>query len=260
MTDKKNKNYFIIERLDIDRKSENLKKIYDLSILEKECESKTNEENNNQIKNEKSFNENDKEAIIKVVKKAILSANFAYKWKLDALKSILILMEIVTFYLSFHSSFVIQTSDSFISIFFNYIYPFNKNEYNISYELNETINYLNNDTETNLFDINDYNATNITNGIYKNFNIKFFITNLIVNHIAFIPFWIIIFYIFNPSWERMNDTLYKISKYLLHCESLNQTNKYFFHLMKDYSILVLKKEFFSNYKKLPIKTKVEKLN
>ena len=259
MTDKKNKNYFIIERLDIDRKSENLKKIYDLSILEKVSEPKTNEENKNQIKNEKNFNENDKEAIIKVVKKAILSANFAYKWKLDALKSVLILMEIVTFYLSFHSSFVIQTRDSFISIFFNYIYPFNKNEYNISYELNETINYLNNDTETNLFDINDYNATNTTNGIYKNFNIKFFITNLIVNHIAFIPFWIIIFYIFNPSWERMNDTLYKISKYLLQCESLNQTNKYFFHLMKDYSILVLKKEFFSNYKKLPIKTKVEKL-
>jgi hypothetical protein len=168
-------------------------------------------------------------------------------------------MEIVTFYLSFHSSFVIQTRDSFISIFFNYIYPFNQNEYNISYELNETINNLTNDTETNLFDINDYNATNTTNGIYKSFNIKFFITNLIVNHIAFIPFWIIIFYIFNPSWERMNDTLYKISKYLLQCESLNQTNKYFFHLMKDYSILVLKKEFFSNYKKLPIKTKVEKL-
>ena len=257
MTDKKNKNYFIIERLDIDRKSENLKKIYDLSILEKVSEPKTNEENKNQIKNDKNFNENDKEAIIKVVKKAILSANFAYKWKLDALKSVLILMEIVTFYLSFHSSFVIQTSDSFISIFFNYIYPSKKNDYNISYGLNETINNLTNDTETNLFDINDYNSTNTTNGINKSFNIKFFITTFIVNHIALIPFWLIIIYIFNPSWEQMNDALYKITKYLLQCESLNQEN-YFFHLMENYSIFVLKKEFFSNYKKIPIKTKIEK--
>jgi hypothetical protein len=260
MTDKC-KSFFIIERLDMDKKSENLKKIYDLSSLDKIYEVKPNDESKIQVNNENNSNENEKEKekekIIKVVKKAALSVNFAFKWKLESFKTALILMEILTFYLSFNSSFNIQTSDSFISIFFNYIYPSNKNDYNISYGLNETINNLTNDTETNLFDINDYNSTNTTNGINKSFNIKFFITTFIVNHIALIPFWLIIIYIFNPSWEQMNDALYKITKYLLQCESLNQEN-YFFHLMENYSIFVLKKEFFSNYKKIPIKTKIEK--
>jgi len=120
MTDKC-KSFFIIERLDMDKKSENLKKIYDLSSLDKIYEVKPNDESKIQVNNENNSNENEKEKekIIKVVKKAALSVNFAFKWKLESFKTALILMEILTFYLSFNSSFNIQTSDSFISIFFN---------------------------------------------------------------------------------------------------------------------------------------------
>ena len=55
MTDKC-KSFFIIERLDMDKKSENLKKIYDLSILDKVYEVKPNDENKIQVNNIKGFN------------------------------------------------------------------------------------------------------------------------------------------------------------------------------------------------------------
>ena len=85
MTDKC-KSFFIIERLDMDKKSENLKKIYDLSILDKVYEVKPNDESKIQINSENNLNENEKEKIIKVIKKAALSANFAFKWKLDSFR------------------------------------------------------------------------------------------------------------------------------------------------------------------------------
>ena len=68
-------NYFIIERLDSDRESDNLKNIYDLSILDKIKKSKSNNKNKIKIKNSKKIDQKDKENIIQVVKKAILSSN-----------------------------------------------------------------------------------------------------------------------------------------------------------------------------------------
>ena len=43
-------NYFIIERLDIDKESDNLKNIYDLSVLDKIKKTKSHNRSTNKIK------------------------------------------------------------------------------------------------------------------------------------------------------------------------------------------------------------------
>jgi hypothetical protein len=65
------KNFFIIERLDKDSESENLKNIYDLSVLDKVKEIKIIKKNQKCIKKVKNISQDEKERIIQVVKKTI---------------------------------------------------------------------------------------------------------------------------------------------------------------------------------------------
>ena len=63
-------NFFIIERLDKDSESDNLKNIYDLSILDHIKEVKYNKKK--KINEIKKISQKQKEGIIQVIKKTIL--------------------------------------------------------------------------------------------------------------------------------------------------------------------------------------------
>ena len=147
------------------------------------------------------------------------------------------------------------SKDSLLSIYFNNFNFDKKVEYNISYNLNETINNFTNDTEKYWSNSSDYNATNINN---KRFNKNTVLISAIINQIMVIPIWFVFFNRLIPKWEKVNDILYKITNYLLCCESLNK-GKYVYHLMKNYSILVVKKKFISEYKKSPDELKKQSL-
>ena len=244
-------NYFIIERIDNEKESDNLKNIYDLSILDKIKRVKYN----NKIKKLRKFNQKQKERIIQVVKKAILSTNLTYKWKLESFKQMLLFFHIFMCFSSLSSLIKDPSKDSLLSIYFNNFNFDKKVEYNISYNLNETINNFTNDTEKYWSNSSDYNATNINN---KRFNKNTVLISAIINQIMVIPIWFVFFNRLIPKWEKVNDILYKITNYLLCCESLNK-GKYVYHLMKNYSILVVKKKFISEYKKLPDELKNQSL-
>ena len=244
-------NYFIIERIDNEKESDNLKNIYDLSILDKIKRVKYN----NKIKKLRTFNQKQKERIIQVVKKAILSTNLTYKWKLESFKQMLLFFHIFMCFSSLSSLIKDPSKDSLLSIYFNNFNFDKKVEYNISYNLNETINNFTNDTEKYWSNSSDYNATNINN---KRFNKNTVLISAIINQIMVIPIWFVFFNRLIPKWEKVNDILYKITNYLLCCESLNK-GKYVYHLMKNYSILVVKKKFISEYKKLPDELKNQSL-
>ena len=244
-------NYFIIERIDNEKESDNLKNIYDLSILDKIKRVKYN----NKIKKLRKFNQKQKERIIQVVKKAILSTNLTYKWKLESFKQMLLFFHIFMCFSSLSSLIKDPSKDSLLSIYFNNFNFDKKVEYNISYNLNETINNFTNDTEKYWSNSSDYNATNINN---KRFNKNTVLISAIINQIMVIPIWFVFFNRLIPKWEKVNDILYKITNYLLCCESLNK-GKYVYHLMKNYSILVVKKKFISEYKKLPDELKKQSL-
>jgi hypothetical protein len=62
-------------------------------------------------------------------------------------------------------------------------------------------------------------------------------------------YWIFYLYKFTPKWDKTNDTLYKITRYLLLCES-NENNNYFYYLNKDFSILVINKQYYYKNKEL----------
>ena len=98
-------NYFIIERIDNEGESDNLKNIYDLSILDKIKKVKYNNKNKIKVKKIKKFSQNQKEKIIKVVKKAILSSNLTYKWKLETFKQIVIFFHIFMCFSAIASNF-----------------------------------------------------------------------------------------------------------------------------------------------------------
>ena len=57
--------------------------------------------------------------------------------------------------------------------------------------------------------------------------------------------WIIFFFKFIPQRDKINEIIYKFTRYLLVCESF-ENKKYYYHLMDDYSILVTKKDYFIN--------------
>ena len=109
-------NYFIIERLDSDRESDNLKNIYDLSILDKIKKSKSDNKNKIKIKNSKKIDQKDKENIIQVVKKAILSSNLTYRWKIETFKQILLFFHIFIFFSAIVTSFKGTKRNSLLSI------------------------------------------------------------------------------------------------------------------------------------------------
>lgn len=251
------RNYFFIERLDKESESDNLKNIYDLSVLDKVKEVKIHKKNNKTIKKIKNISQDDKERIIQVVKKTILSANLTYKWKLETFKGLLIFVHLFIFLSGITSKFKHPQRESLLSIYFHHLYPQPKTEYNISNDLNETINNftINNDTNNNSTNYTDYNQTDINNNKYSK---KFIIFDSLFNQILLIPLWLILFHRYIPKWEKVNDILYKITDHLLYCESLSN-KKYFFHLMKNYSIFVVRKKFLYKYKKFHDDIKTEKL-
>ena len=253
-------NYFIIERLDSDRESDNLKNIYDLSILDKIKKSKSNNKNKIKIKNSKKIDEKDKENIIQVVKKAILSSNLTYRWKIETFKQILLFFHIFIFFSAIVTTFKGSKRNSLLSMYLNHFNIKTKPNYNISYNINETFNNITNDTEKYFHqNTNDnystYNKTDENNN--KKYNNIFIIFSLF-NQIMLIPVWIIFFQRFIPKWEKVNDIIFKITNYLLYCESLNK-GKYCYQLMENFSILIIKKKFYSKYKKLPNELKNQNL-
>ena len=124
-------NYFIIERKDSDKESDSLKNIYDLSILDK---IKSINRNKKEIKNTKKLDEKEKENIIRVVKKVILSTNLAYKWKVDSFKIFAIFFQLVILFLATRYKYYDPNKDWFLSLFRNYK---SEIEYNISIDLNQ---------------------------------------------------------------------------------------------------------------------------
>ena len=250
------KNYFIIERIDNEGESNNLKNIYDLSVLNRVKEIKLNTKNKNKIKNLKKISQNQKERIIQVVKKAILSANLTYKRKTENFKNILIIFHLLILVSALASNFKDQKRDSLLSIYFNHFLSNKNSEYNISQSLNGSINNFTNDTEKFLTNSSNYNSTNIK----EKQNIrKLILMSTLLNEIVLIPILLVFFYRYIPKWEKINDIIYKITNYLLYCESLNK-GKYYYQLMKNYSILVVKKKYFSKYKKLPEELKAQHIS
>ena len=251
------RNYFYIERLDKESESDNLKNIYDLSVLDRVKEVKINKKSNKIIKKSKNISQDDKERIIQVVKKTILSANLTYKWKLETFKGLLIFVHLFIFLSGITSKLKHPQRESLLSIYFHHLYPQAKIEYNISNNMNETINNftINNDTNNNSTNYTDYNQTDINNNKYSK---KFIIFDSLFNQILLIPLWLILFHRYIPKWEKVNNILYKITDHLLYCESLSN-KKYFFHLMKNYSIFVVRKKYLYKYKKFHDDIKNQKL-
>ena len=269
MEKEKQKNYFIIERLELNEESNNLSNVYDLSILNNIIEKKSDKKNEtkqyfrNIIKayNKQKINLEKKIQILKVVKKAILSSNLTYKWSSITDKKIFvfthILLLLITNIQKIWNNLGNTTSNQSI------------NETNISFNIsnsnNNSINFTNNFNNSNNITNNYNNSINTTNNesmfsfiynnllfdtLLKNSNIKnslFFAVN--INKMFIIPFWLFYLYKLIPKWDKINNTLFKITSYLLLCES-NENNNYFYYLKKDFSILVTKKQHYYQNKEL----------
>ena len=201
-------NFFIIERLDKDSESDNLKNIYDLSILDHIKEVKFNKKK--KIKEIKKISQKQKEGIIQVIKKTILSANLTYKWKLESFKAILLLFHLFVFFSGIASNIKDPNKESLLSMYLYHLHPIKKIEYNITYNITGEFNNFTNYTEDYSTNFSDYNKTNISN---KKLDKKFIIFASIFNQIILIPLWLIFFNKYIPKWEEINDTLFKITNY-----------------------------------------------
>ena len=249
MEKEKKVNYFIIERLDINEESDSISNIYDLSIINNIREIKTSKKNKimqyfkNIIKadNTTKINQEKKAQILQVVKKAILSSNLTYRWKKLTVKQLLIFFHIFFFISSIthkihdNKGNVILNNNSIN----NTNIPFNIDSYNSSINItndNDIISYI-------------FNSTLFGLPIKKRKIKNIFLLTLIFNQIILIPVWLIFFYKIIPKWDKINDTLYKITNYLLLCES-NENNNYYYYLMKDFSILITKKQYYYEKKEL----------
>ena len=268
----KNKlDYFIIERLDQNEESDCLSNIYDLSILNRIKEIKTNKKNkiknhfNSIIKsnNAKEITQNKKAQIIQVIKKTILSTNLTYKWKLITFKQILIFFHLFIFTSGIATSLKDSKGYNIFNQFRNYYA-----NYNISYNYTNYNNYSynnnnsnNNSNNTNYYENNSSYIYNSNNSNYSDinnnnntfleskkiiFNKRTLLLSIIINQIAIIPIWFIFIYKYQPKWDKVNDILYKFTSYLLKHESY-ESKDYFYYLMKDYSILITKKKYYLKY-------------
>ena len=119
--------------------------------------------------------------------------------------------------------------------------------FNITNKYNNSINITNNgDISYNFFNniICRSQLENISIKYKKIFHLAEYIYTIIF--ISFLSFYL---YKLIHKWDKINDTLYKITSYLLLCES-KENNKFFYYLMKDFSILVTKKKYYYENKKL----------
>ena len=240
-------NFFIIERLDAIEESDAVSSVYDLSILNRVKERKNNK--NSKIKQyfkniirsdeTKKISQEKKIEIIQVVKKAILSSNLTYKWKLVTFKQILIFTHIIFFISTITHGINEKSEYNIFNLLLN----------NTNLEYNVTINYNNSMNNTNISDSNLYfiNKTSDLNNKRK-INISFTLI-LIIKQISIIPIWFIFMFKYMPKWNKTNDILYKFTSYLLLCESY-KSKYYFYYLMKDFSILVTTKKYYYEHKEL----------
>ena len=241
-------NFFIIERLDASEESDVISNVYDLSILNKVKERKKNK--NSKIKQyfkniirsdeTKKISQEKKIEIIQAVKKAILSSNLTYKWKLVTFKQILIFVHII-FFISTITHSINEKSENNI---FNLLLNNNTNpEYNVIINYNNSMN-ITNISDNNLYFINKTSDLNNKRKI----NISFALI-LIIKQISIIPIWFIFKFKYIPKWNKANDILHKFTSYLLLCESY-KSKYYFYYLMKDFSILVTTKQYYYEHKEL----------
>ena len=251
MEKEKQMNYFIIKRLDSKKESDNLTNIYDLSILnnikekKEEKRNKTKQYFNNIIKAENStkINLEKKTQILKVVKKDILSSNLTNESSLITFKKIYVFIKIFFFILTINQKIHYNKGNTILNQSINDM----NHTFNNTNNYNNTFNTTNND-DGGIFSFifnNTFFGSLINNIQFQ--NIYNFYKN--IKKIILISFWLLYLHKLIPKWDKINDTIYKITKYLLLCES-NENNNYFYYLMKDFSILVTKKKYYYENKNL----------
>ena len=241
-------NYFVIKRLDQEKKADSFSNIYNLKALDTIKEVKTQSDNTigqycqSIIKREdaEKIRYGEKMIIIQAIKKAILSSNFCYNWGLKAHRYYLLFIQLMNLISAMITIIVflyqrrntlsstINKNDSFVSS-------------NNNLNFNDSIN-----NNTNEFINNSYhsNETNLEEKIELFSRFSYFISPFF-NNFLMIPIWIIFFFKFIPQRDKINEIIYKFTRYLLVCESF-ENKKYYYHLMDDYSILVTKKDYFIN--------------
>ena len=250
MKNKNKSNYFIIERLDREEKADSFSNIYNLKALDTIKEVKPQNDSESEkychsiIKSEdaEKIRYGEKMIIIQAIKKAILSSNFCYNWGLKAHRYYLIfsqlmslisaMIRIIIFLYRRRNTLnsIINKNDSFVSS-------------NTTLNFNDSINNNTNEFINNSYHSNETNL-NLEEKIELFSKFSYFISPLF-NSILMIPIWIIFFFKFIPQRDKINEIIYKFTRYLLVCESF-ENKKYYYHLMDDYSILVTKKDYFIN--------------
>ena len=236
MKNKTEYNCFVIKRLDQEEKSDSLSNIYYLPILNriKEIKSKKNKKIKNYFQNiikdkkPKKINQNKKMSIIQVLKKAILSTNLSYKWRLISFKRTLIFFHILMFLSALSFNFKNQNiKDNELNKYINNInYP--NITLNDTYTFNSSFNYTNDFNNKSYF----LNKTKIGQEKIRH-NKNYFFFNLIIDQILIIPIWYIFFFKYVPKRDKINNIIYRFTSYLLLHEFF-ENNNYFFYLMKDY--------------------------
>lgn len=241
-------NYFFIERLDQEVKADSLSNIYNLKVLEKETKTQNDnkKEKNCQslIKSEDAdkLRYGEKLIIIQAIKKAILSSNFSYKWSLRDYRYDLIIFQIINLIYAMIIIIIIlyQRKNTLNSII-------NKNESfavsNTTFNFNDSINDYTNEFINNSYHLNETNSDEVRE-IYSRLSS---IISPFFNFFLLIIIWIIFLFKFIPQRNKINEIIYKFTKYLLVCESYDNKN-YYYYLLDDYSILVTKKDYFISNK------------
>ena len=244
-------NFFIITRLDLNEESDSLSNIYDLSILNEIKERKDYKKNKikkyfkNLINHNdtKKFKKDTKFHIIKLIKKAILSSNLTYKWKIATFRNILIF-----FHIFFFISVITFSIDKNRDNIQNNIINSTSIDINISYSFNDS-NIFTNSSENDSYTIKGKDSESSKDKIKKN---KLLLIKIIMNQIILIPIWFFFKYKLIPKWNKINEIIYKITNHLILCES-NNNNNFFYYLMKDFSIFITKKKYYNENKDiLPI--------
>ena len=249
MENEKHMNYFIIERKKLKEEPDYLTNIYDLSILNNIKEKKPYTRNKvkkyfqNIVKtdNTKKINLEKKTQILKVVKKVILSSNTIRKPNYITLKKICLFAQLFYFILAITLKSRIDKENIFLNLLIN-----DKNiPFNVSKNYTNTTNITNDDGILSYIFNNTFFDFLINNTKFN--NIYNFAKN--IKEMIIILVWLFYLYKIIPNWDKINDALYKITSYLVSCES-NENNNYFYYLLKDFSILVTKKQYYYKNKNL----------
>ena len=172
--------------------------------------------------------------IMLAIKKAILSLNLTYKWKLLRFKEIMIVFHLFLFI----SSIASNLKDKYESN--KNITSINFNDFNITLNNNNSIN---NENKYENYSYIDNNNTYFDYSSIKERNKKTLFFKIIISQIILIPIWLNFIFNIKPKWDEINDILYKFTNYLLFCEYY-ENNCYFYYLMKDFTILITTKEYF----------------